>query len=124
MNLCGWVKYLKPSVVSGVVSEYTSHLFEQKAYLKSLKKGHADYNPTKLGVVKIGINSIYGALGQQGSCINNIYAAITVTSSVRLVLSATQRYVEDVICGCPALFANTDSVGFSVENISGVYRDS
>ena len=66
--------------------------------MKGLKKGHIDYNPTKLGVVKIGINSIYGALGSNGSPINNIYPAMVVTSSVRFVLMATQKYVENVIC--------------------------
>lgn len=89
MNIAGWVWYAKPNKVQGIVAEFTSYLFDQKAYLKGLKKGHKDYNPTKLNVVKIGINSIYGALGQRGSCINNIHAAITVTSSIRLVLAST-----------------------------------
>lgn len=60
--------------------------------------------------IKIGLNTTYGAMGQPGSRLFELYCAATITSQVRQNLQigidrARSRFTEDV-------FANTDSIFF------------
>lgn len=110
-------------ILPTIITKYMNLKDQQKEYSKNKDPR---YSPSKESTYKLLINSIYGITGQIGSWIYVKYISAATTYHVREVIKSTMEYVNKTLCdgGDGTVFANTDSVFFSINTLWNDYKEN
>ena len=110
-------------VLPTIITKYMNLRNQQKEYAKN---NDPRASPSKDNTYKLLINSIYGITGQIGSWIYVKYISAATTYHVREAIKSTMNYVNNVLCngGDGTVFANTDSVFFSINTLRDDYKEN
>jgi len=125
LNIKGflWIRNDVKGILPTIITKYLNLKNQQSEYAS---KGDPRYSASKTATYKLLINSMYGITGQIGSWIYVKYISAATTYHVREAIKSTIEYTNNVLCngGDSVVFANTDSVFFSINTLWEEYKEN